>query len=314
MKTITITTCTVVGSDVTIVGTIADTTFTQPAQQVTVENLPALNTAWARAARLTSASLQALRFGANSVALDLLTWMSVVCPTLEPTLTWAPTITTQPSAAAAAGNASATGTLTSDNTNVADGETVVIGSTTYTFKTALTPTAGQVLIGANADASLLNLIRAINHTGTAGTDYANLGVTSVANTQVSAASSVTAHAFAVTALAAGLAGNAIASTETSAHLSWGAATLTGGTDSATTFTTAAASEFTKTYQWQYSADGSTGWTNCSGTVNGCAYTNGTTAVLTCTPSTRGQTGYYHRCNVTNIAGTTATSSAILTIT
>lgn len=127
----------------------------------------------------------------------------------------------------------AVGTLTSDNTNVADAATVTIGNTTYTFKTALTPTAGEVLIGADADASLLNLIRAINHSGTAGTDYANLGVTSVANTQVTAATSVTSHAFVVTAIVGGTVGNAIATTETSTHLAWGSAVLAGGTDATT---------------------------------------------------------------------------------
>jgi len=79
--------------------------------------------------------------------------------------------------------------------------------------------------------------------------------------------------------------------------------------------TDSSSELTATYQWQYSADGSTGWTNASGTVNGCAYTNGTTATLTCTPTTTGQTGYYHRCQITNALGTTTTDGlARLTIT
>lgn len=122
--------------------------------------------------------------------------------------------------------AKATGTLTSNNTNVSDAATVTIGTKVYTFKTALTPTEGEVLIGADADASLLNLIRAINHTGTSGTDYS----VAVANTQVSAAASVTSHAFLITALLGGTAGNAIATTETAAGaiLSFGAATLTGG--------------------------------------------------------------------------------------
>lgn len=124
--------------------------------------------------------------------------------------------------------ANATGTLTSDNTNVADGATVVIGSTTYTFRTALTPLDGEVLIGASADASLLNLIRAINHSGTYGTDHSCVH----AHPLVTAATSVTSHAFAVTARASGTAGNAIASTETSAHLSWGGTTLASGTDHA----------------------------------------------------------------------------------
>ncbi len=80
--------------------------------------------------------------------------------------------------------------------NVATNATVTIGNKIYTFKTALTPTEGQVLIGLDADASLLNLIRAINHTGTPDTDYK----CAAAHTQVTAAASVTAHAFRVTAI------------------------------------------------------------------------------------------------------------------
>lgn len=127
------------------------------------------------------------------------------------------------------GNTAATAVLTSDNTNVADGATVTIGSKVYTFKTALTPTEGQVLIGADADASLLNLSRAINHTGTPNTDYK----CAAANTQVSASATVTAHAITITALVSGAAGNSIAVDESSTHLSWGAATLTSGTDTNT---------------------------------------------------------------------------------
>lgn len=121
------------------------------------------------------------------------------------------------------GTTAATGTITSDNTNVANGETVVIGIKTYTFKTAIS-VEGDVLIGANADASLLNLINAINHTGTPNTDYKCAG----AHPQVTAATSVTSHAFAITARVAGVAGNSIATTDTSAHLSWGNTTLTTG--------------------------------------------------------------------------------------
>jgi hypothetical protein len=120
----------------------------------------------------------------------------------------------------------ATVTLTSNNTNVANNATVTIGNKVYTFKTALTPTEGEVLIGADADASLLNLIRAINHTGTPDTDYS----CAAAHTQVSAAASVTAHAFVITALVKGAAANAYATTETSATLTFSAATLTGGVD------------------------------------------------------------------------------------
>lgn len=125
-----------------------------------------------------------------------------------------------------AGGTKATGTLTSDNTAPSDGETVTIGSKVYTFKTTLTPLEGEVLINTTADAALLNLIRAINHSGTPGTDYQ----CAVANPSVTAATSVTSHTFAVTAIYTGLGGNSIATTETSAHLSWGATTLASAAD------------------------------------------------------------------------------------
>lgn len=122
----------------------------------------------------------------------------------------------------------ATGTLTSDNTNVANGETVRIGNDTYTFKTTLTPAAYEVLRGASADASLTNLSSAVNHTGTPGTDYASA---TPRNSSVSA-SAVSSHTIVVTALQPGSYQNKLVTTEGSAHLSWGAATLTGGAEGA----------------------------------------------------------------------------------
>lgn len=91
----------------------------------------------------------------------------------------------------------ATAGLTSNNTNVSDGNTVKIGEKVYTFKTALTPTEGEVLIGADADASILNLARAINHTGTPGTDYQ----CAASHPAVSSSAAVTAHTITVTAKA-----------------------------------------------------------------------------------------------------------------
>lgn len=117
----------------------------------------------------------------------------------------------------------ATSTLTSDNTNVADGDTVTLDGKLYTFRTAVAK-EGDVLIGANADASLLNLIRAINHSGTAGTDY----ICQTVHPTVSAATSVTSHAFVVTATKPGTAPNSYGTIETSAHLSWTGTTLSGG--------------------------------------------------------------------------------------
>lgn len=147
------------------------------------------------------------------------------------------------------GQAAATGTLTSNNTNVSNGDTVTIGSSVYTFKTALTEAyatatitdgnatnvsdgdtitidstvyrfkntmaqVNDVHIGASADATAQSLIYAINGAGTPGTDYFT---GTVANASVTAGT-LSAHAFTVTAKALGTAGNAIAISTTSSHL------------------------------------------------------------------------------------------------
>jgi hypothetical protein len=121
----------------------------------------------------------------------------------------------------------ASGTLTvgSGGSKILDGDTVTIGSKTYTFKTALTPTEGQVLIGANDTAALLNLKNAINHTGTPDTDYKCAAVhPTVTGTSSNATTLV------VTAKTKGVAGNSIVTTETEAGTdkAWGAAHLEGG--------------------------------------------------------------------------------------
>lgn len=124
----------------------------------------------------------------------------------------------------------AQGTLTSDNTNVSDGDTATIGSKVYTFQTTLTNVDGNVKIGASADASLTNLAAAVNLSAGAGTLYATLMTANAAGVSSGA---VIAHAIIVTAKAGGTAGNSIASTEASSHLSWDAATLgttTAGVD------------------------------------------------------------------------------------
>lgn len=118
----------------------------------------------------------------------------------------------------------AVGTLTF-SAQPSDGDTVTIDSTVYTFKTTLTPTAFEVLRGASATASRDNLVDAINLTGSIGTDYA-AGTTE--HPTVSAAAS--GSDLLATAETAGTAGNTIATTETSANLSWGGATLSGGRD------------------------------------------------------------------------------------
>lgn len=132
---------------------------------------------------------------------------------------------TYASARTAAGAiASSSTVLTSNNTNVSNNDTVTLGAKTYTFKTALTPTEGEVLIGGNADASLLNLIRAVNRTGTPDTDYKCAAV----HPTVSASASVTNHTVTFTAKTAGLTGDTLASTEAATTLSFPYTTLTGG--------------------------------------------------------------------------------------
>lgn len=117
----------------------------------------------------------------------------------------------------------ASGTLTLTG-NAVDAETVIIGSTTYTWRTAITAAAYDVLIGASASASLDNLISAINRTGAAGIAYSEA---TTRHTSVSAAPGA-GDTMVVTALTAGVSGNTIATTETMTNGSFGAATLGAG--------------------------------------------------------------------------------------
>jgi len=102
--------------------------------------------------------------------------------------------------------------------------TVSIGGITYTFKTALTPTEGEVLIGANDTATLLNLKNALNHAGTPGTDYS----VAAANPSVVGTSS-NATTLVITAKVKGTVGNAITFTKSGASLSVDGAGFVGGT-------------------------------------------------------------------------------------
>lgn len=130
----------------------------------------------------------------------------------------------------------ATAVLTSDNTNVTAGKKVTLGDEIYTYVAALTVVTSprqyvpnEVLIGADADASMNNLIDAINEkASTKGTKY-SLGTVKNA---LASAGTLSAHAFTVTALTAGTGGNAIAKAEDDAHLDWDGTGgfLTGGVD------------------------------------------------------------------------------------
>lgn len=112
-------------------------------------------------------------------------------------------------------------TVTSGGNQIADGYKVTIDAKQYTFKTALTPTEGEILVGANDTASLLNLKNAINHTGTPDTDYKCAAV----HPTVTGVSS-NGTTLIVASKVKGVVGNALVSTVTAAaELSWNGTTL-----------------------------------------------------------------------------------------
>jgi hypothetical protein len=139
---------------------------------------------------------------------------------------------------AALTEATATAALTTDNTNPAVGDQVVIGTITYEFVSALETTdrfghthplevPNRVLIGADGDATLDNLILAVNKGTGEGTKYS---YGTVQNSLVSAGNR-SSHTSTMSARAGvGTAGNSIAKSENSSHLDWDGvgAVFTGG--------------------------------------------------------------------------------------
>lgn len=121
----------------------------------------------------------------------------------------------------------ATGQLTFSGTGTAN-DTVTIGSTTYTLKASVTTTANEVKIGGTSAETAANLIAAINGGAGAGSVY---GSDTVAHPDVTARAD-TSLIVGLAANVPGAAGNSIATTESGSNTSFGAATLTGGRDSA----------------------------------------------------------------------------------
>jgi len=118
----------------------------------------------------------------------------------------------------------ATGVLTSNETNPTDGDTVKIGAITYRFKSTMAQAYDVKLHASLADTTLANLVKAINGTGTAGTEYF---AGTVAHTLVTAGA-VTAHATTITARTIGYASNSIVTTTpVGTTLSWGATVMVG---------------------------------------------------------------------------------------
>lgn len=124
--------------------------------------------------------------------------------------------------------ATGTFTLTDIPSNT---ETVTLGTTdgatpaVYTFKTVLA-SAFDVLIGVDVEASVTNLVAAINGEAGEGTTY---GTGTTVNFDA-AGELLPSDQMLATAVVAGAAGNAIASTTTCADGSWSDTTLDGGAD------------------------------------------------------------------------------------
>lgn len=310
MKTITFDSVTVEeDGSVTITGQVSTApTYGVPTTQTTVPDYPPNNKAFSRAVRASTEAVFSIRNGADhNVAVPLSSLKKLIIA-VEPTQSYKPRFTAQPTAQTVATGdvgefrvvadselddlayewqyeAQATGVVAASD-QVSDGDTVTLGTVTYTFKDALTPAEGEVLIGADAAASLLNLIRAINHTGTPDTDYsvANQNFKATADTAVD-----TDH-FTVTAIAEGDAGNTVVLSAS------GVALDAGGTNNANAV-----------------LDGG-GWTAATGTVAGTAYTNGDTPTLNLSCATTGQTGLAHRCKASNGSGDSYSKEVTLTIT
>ena len=119
----------------------------------------------------------------------------------------------------------ASGTLTVSGTPVS-GSMVSIGSVVYTFRTALSsPTiANEVLIGANAEAAIDNLVKAITLAATIGTNYS---IGTLVHPTVTAVKA-TAATMTVTAKTVGDGGNSIITVPQGNYLTFAQPTLKGG--------------------------------------------------------------------------------------
>jgi len=274
-------------------------------RQVTIHNFPASNPNFSRAIRATDEYVIIQR-GAAQVAFSIPDLITLAL-TQETGLTWTPPVPLgQPSSATAAGTAYATQALTSDNTNVSDAETVTIGSTVYRFKSTM-DSAYDVQIGTDADSSLLNLAKAINASGTAANYYTG----TLIHPTVSASETIAAHVLTATAKAKGVAGNSIATTETSAHLAWGNTTLLGGTGTAVaSFIFPAGSEYALTYAWYESADDGATWGSALTTTG--VYNVATPGTLTITNPSFTMNGNYYKCIVTDDAGSYGLTNGSIT--
>lgn len=121
----------------------------------------------------------------------------------------------------------AAGVWTVSASHLADAETVTFGGKVYTFKNTVSTTDGNVYLPTGGDdaadvAAVANLIKAINLTGVAGTDY---GTNMVKHAMVYAVAGATTRKVKVIAKCPGTAGNYIAFVDGSSAGSVDAAVL-----------------------------------------------------------------------------------------
>ena len=117
--------------------------------------------------------------------------------------------------------------LTAEGVGTASGtfsntETVTIGGTVFTMVSAIGATAGNVLIGANAAASLTNLTAAINNPATTSATQIALSAADQVNLIQTLKVSAIATATTVSLVAIG-AGRGLTLSETGANFAWGTA-------------------------------------------------------------------------------------------
>ncbi len=128
-------------------------------------------------------------------------------------------------------NVAASGSVNDTAGAPSDGDQFDIGGTTYTFKTALTPAAHEVLIGGSAVNAIAHLVGAITYDGGAGTHAGTNYVGTAPDPNVTAVVDVTTTIADITALRTGYAGNSLiltAPTNVSTNLAVSGATLTAG--------------------------------------------------------------------------------------
>jgi hypothetical protein len=128
----------------------------------------------------------------------------------------------------------ATGTITATATNPVNGHTITIGGKVYRFEGTMTQ-ANDVKIGASANATLDNLILAINGTPSGSGSAYYAGTT--ANAYVTA-SARNGSVSTLTAILAGTGGNAVGLTQSNTDYTLSGATLAGGITSSVSGITA----------------------------------------------------------------------------